>query len=1213
MDKRAIKEFAINARQKLIREVVIKANQLGIFAKKIETPIEIEKSLHEFTSGLRIGQKAINQRQKLVAEITLRSKGTTHQEAFESVMEEVAYTWFNRLIAIRFMEVNHYLPEDIRVLSSEQANKTEPDIVTELLEMDLAESFTSQERQQIVDWKLEGSSESMDALYQFTFIKVCNDLNQYLPQLFEKIDDYTELLFAASFINKEGVIKDLQALSETNFDVSQGGQVEIIGWLYQYYNTEPKDEVFSRPKTKKIEKNDIPAATQLFTPNWIVKYMVENSLGRFYIDKLLGTANESRNEAEIAQSFGWEYYLPNAQQIEAVQLELKDSQKQKSNYTIDGIKFIDPSMGSGHILIYAFEVFMQLYENEGYSSREAASLIIANNIFGLDIDERARQLAYFAVMMKAREYDRLALRKNLKPHVFDVEETGVLKAEVVVQNFTSTLNSKELRESLRIILDKFEYGKTLGSLIQLPSNLLYDELLSNLSTYQEGQDIFASINALELEKLRRIIQTAKLLSSSYEVVVTNPPYMGSSGMNKYLGDYVKKAYPNSKSDLFAVFIERCLKFLDNCGYTGMITQHAWMFLSSYKNLRKEIGNLNINVMNHLGPKAFEEINGEIVQTTSFVINKNPNKNYKGRYIRLVEATSQDNKEKMYLEILSNSESSEMYEITQADFNNIPDSPIAYWATKATYDSFIGSETIGEISSPRQGLASGNNDYFFRNWSEVNFNKIGFDIKDTSSFFETGKSYAPVNKGGKYRKWYGNNNEVIKYDKESVYKLSKSGNQLPSKDKYFLPGVSWGKISSTAFSARYSDYGFIFTDAGMKITDNDNKKIKYLTGLLLSKIAPYFLGFFSETLNYESGNIAKIPVKITKNYDQIIELVEVAISISRENWDDYEISWDYNRHPLVSSECHKMEESFTKWSIQRNSAINEMKKIEETLNILLIEDYNLAEHLSEKISDKEITINKADLPRDIKSFISYAVGVMFGRYSLDEEGLIYAGGEWDSSKYNTFIPDKDNLLIISEDEYFTDSSLDIVNRFVEFVEVVYSPETLEENLEFIAEALGGKGDSRKVIRNYFLKHFYKDHVQVYSKRPIYWQFDSGKQNGFKALMYLHRYDQDTLGKVRTDYLHELQKAYDGRLELRKQQIESSEIPKEKAVWQKEIEKLEKQRKEARDYDEKLGHLALKRISLDLDDGVIVNYDKLQRDSETNTKYQILSKGPAEPKK
>lgn len=1214
MDKSAIKKFAINARQKLIGEVMIKANQLGIFPERIDHPIEIEKSLHEFTSGLRIGQKAIDQRQKLVAEIKQRSKGTTHQEAFESVMEEVAYTWFNRLIAIRFMEVNHYLPEDIRVLSSEQANKTEPDIVTELLETDLAESFTSQERQQIVDWKLEGSSESMDALYQFTFIKVCNDLNQYLPELFEKIDDYTELLFAASFINQDGVIKDLRALSESNFDVSQGGQVEIIGWLYQYYNTEPKDEVFSRPKTKKIEKNDIPAATQLFTPHWIVKYMVENSLGRFYIDKLLGTANESRNEAEIAKSFGWEYYLPTAEQIEAVQLELKDSQKQKSNYTIDDIKFIDPSMGSGHILIYAFEVFMQLYENEGYSSREAASLIIDNNLFGLDIDERARQLAYFAVMMKAREYDRLALRKNLKPNVFDVEETGNLKDEVVVQNFTSTLNSKELRESLRIILDKFECGKTLGSLIQLPSNLLYDELLNTLSTYQEGQDIFVSINALELEKLRRIIQTAKLLSSSYEVVVTNPPYMGSSGMNKYLGDYVKKAYPNSKSDLFAVFIEKCIELISSKGYVGMITQHAWMFLSSYENLRREINKSSIVNMAHLGARAFEEIGGEVVQTTSFIIEKNINKSYKANYIRLTSGNTQTKKESMYLNVLRESGMEMIFRESQETFSKIPGAPIAYWASATLIESFKKYPRIEFGFDTREGMTTANNDLFMRNWHEVIFTKIGLYQTE----FNENKWY-PYNKGGKYRKWYGNDDYIVNWEengKAIKSNIDERTGRVRSHnyngDYALKEAVTWSAISSGDFSSRYSEVGSMFDSKGVSGFSKNNVNLKFIMGLLNSKVSKKFLKILSSTMDYKIGHILSVPLKID-NISVVISEVEKLILIYKDDWDTFENSWNFNKHPLIFKNEQLIEQTFQIWKIKSIENYKKAIQYEENLNQLFINSYGLDNELTPEVLEKEITIRKADLPRDIKSFISYAVGVMFGRYSLDEEGLIYAGGEWDSSKYSTFIPDKDNLLIISEDEYFTDSSLDIVNRFVEFVEVVYSPETLEENLEFIAEALGGKGDSRKVIRNYFLKHFYKDHVQVYSKRPIYWQFDSGKQNGFKALMYLHRYDQDTLGKVRTDYLHELQKAYDGRLELRKQQIESSDSPKEKAVWQKEIEKLEKQRKEARDYDEKLGHLALKRISLDLDDGVIVNYDKLQRDSETNTKYQILSKGPAEPKK
>lgn len=1212
MDKRGIKEFAINARQKLMAEVRIKANQLGIFAEKIEEPIEIEKSLHEFASGVRIGQKEINQRQKLVAEIQQRAKLTTSQEAFETVMEEVAYTWFNRLIAIRFMEVNHYLPEDIRVLSSEQGKKTEPDIVTDLLATDLAEAFTEAERQQVVAWKLDGSSESMDALYQFTFIKVCNDLNHYLPQLFEKIDDYTELLFTASYINQDGVIKDLQALSETSFDVSQGGQVEIIGWLYQYYNTEPKDKVFSRLKTQKIEKNDIPAATQLFTPNWIVKYMVENSLGRFYIDKLLGTPSENRNEEEIAKSFGWKYYLPNAEQVESVQLELRDSQKAKANYTIENIKFIDPSMGSGHILVYAFELFMQLYNNEGYSSREAASLIIANNLFGLDIDERARQLAYFAVMMKAREYDRLALKKNLKPNVFDVEETGDLKDEVVIRNFASTLETKELRESLRIILDKFEYGKTLGSLIKLPADLLYDELLKQLIRYQEGQDIFASINEEEVEKLRTIIKTAKLLSNNYEIVVTNPPHMGSSGMAKQLGDYVKREYPNSKSDLFAVFIERWNNSLMSDGLNAMVTMQSWMFLSSYEKMRMEISeNYTILSLMHLDNMVM----GIAFGTAVTIYSKNKIGNWHGTYHQVTL------KDLIIDEPIAIPIKSNRYGVTsQEAFSKIPGSPIAYWASEELLRSFETGTRMDQLVDAKQGLATADNNRFLRYWWEIEYNNIKFDAQLIEESVISGKKWFPYNKGGAFRRWYGNYDYVVNWenDGDEIRHFADEKGKIRSRpqntDFYFKEALTWSDITSGPFSLRYRESGSIHDVKGMSAFTNDRDNMKYLLGLMNSPIANHVFKMLNPTISLQIGNFQSFPVIDTiEDKAELINIVDEAINISKKDWDVDETSWNFSQTPWVMSEKTYLEKSQTTYERFIILARKRLIEIEERLNQEFIEVYNLQAELPVAVNEEYITLKNLNRERDIKSFISYAVGVMFGRYSLDEEGLIYAGGEWDSSKYRTFIPDQDNLLIISDDKYFNDSSLDIVNRFIEFVDVVYSPETLEENLAFIAEALGGKGDSRHVIRNYFVKHFYKDHLQVYSKRPIYWQFDSGKQNGFKALMYLHRYDQDTLGKVRTDYLHELQKAYDSRLELRKQQIEASELPKEKVVWQKEIEKLEKQRKEARDYDEKLGHLALKRIFLDLDDGVIVNYDKLQCDPETGEKYQILSKGPNEPKK
>lgn len=1170
MDKRAIKEFAINARQKLITEVKIKANQLGIFTEKIDTPIEIEKSLHEFTSGLRIGQKAINQRQKLVAEITLRSKGSTHQEAFESVMEEVAYTWFNRLIAIRFMEVNHYLPEDIRVLSSEQANKTEPDIVTELLETDLAESFTSQEQQQIVDWKLEGSSESMDALYQFTFVKVCNDLNQYLPQLFEKIDDYTELLFAASYINQDGVIKDLQALSESNFDVSQGGQVEIIGWLYQYYNEERKNEVINIYKGA-ISKKDIPAATQLFTTDWVVRYMVDNSLGKYWL--------ENSNDMSLKDKL--EYLLPGELQVTG---EVREP---------ESLKVLDNAMGSGHILVYAFDVLLDIYQSQGYSPRDGASLIIKHNLYGLEIDKRAYQLAYFALMMKARQYDRLFLKSGISPNVYEFIETPELSQEVI-QRFPIIQQTE--------LFEVFKKAKEIGSIIkvswEIEELVALREGLAISENDWTSMDILYNMPAVH-RTLLTIIDIAEVMTSKYQAVVTNPPYLNK--MSPELKKYVNTHYEDEKNDLFSVFIKLNTQLTASRGYAAYMTPFVWMFIKSFEKLRRYIINeQTIDSLIQMEYSAFEEAT---VPICTFVI-KNTTENI-GTYIKLsdfkggMEVQRLKTKEAILLE-----ETGYTYYVNQNALKKIPGSPIAYWASEEIINNFKETSLYDYSISPSQNITGNNAKYLRYHWELPKF-KIG----DKNGWI----FYA---KGGGFRKWYGNLIEVVNWTPEArkIYQYGDGirASQIINEKYWYKKAITWGLITSSHPSFRVMPEGATFDKGGSSIIIEDESIYWYTLGLLNSKVFKSIVAILNPTLNFQVKDIRSLPI-IIKDVTKIEKIVLNCVKLSESDWNSFERSWEFQKHSLLETNNVLLSECFSDYEEKSDTQFNNLRTFEKELNQLFINMYQVSSEISPEVLDKDISIRKADLPRDIKSFISYAVGVMFGRYSLDEEGLIYAGGEWDSSKYSTFIPDKDNLLIISEDEYFTDSSLDIVNRFVEFVEVVYSPETLEENLEFIAEALGGKGDSRKVIRNYFVKHFYKDHVQVYSKRPIYWQFDSGKQNGFKALMYLHRYDQDTLGKVRTDYLHELQKAYDGRLELRKQQIESSDSPKEKAVWQKEIEKLEKQRKEARDYDEKLGHLALKRISLDLDDGVIVNYDKLQRDSETNTKYQILSKGPAEPKK
>lgn len=846
MNKTAIKNFAVWARQKLISEVTYKAGLMGISERGILTPLQNSTGNIEFydigtDKPTELSEVEVNQRKALVAHIKEKEGFTDYKTAFSFVLEEVAYTWFNRLVAIRFMEVNEYLPSGVRVLSSELKGKAEPDMVTTPFETDMA--FSSYETDKILELKDENK---LDELFRMLFIKQCNKLNEVLPELFEKTSDYTELLLNISFTDNDGIVSHLVGdIAEDDFKEA----VEIIGWLYQYYNTEPKEQVFANlKKNVKITKEHIPAATQLFTPDWIVRYMVENSLGRLWIERLQGECGLD-SEYLNGSYYGWKYYLDEAEQEESVKTEIERIRAEYKKITLEDIKLIDPCMGSGHILVYAFDVLLQIYESQGYTQREAASTIIENNIYGLDIDERAYQLAYFALMMKARQYDRRFLTRGISPQVY------CPKGYAEGQEYGSLLNVDDLEPKP-----------------QEPKELTFFNI-----NWEKGVNTW---------NFRRV------LNQKYDVVITNPPYMGSSGMNSKLVDYVKTNYPDSKSDLFAVFIERCLQMAKKDAYTAMITQHAFMFLSSYEKLRAKLLHTDFINMAHLGARAFEEIGGEVVQTTAFVLRKGNVSGYKATFARLVDYNSQQAKENAFLA------KKDLYAAQQENFSKIPGSPIAYWVSEKMLVNFKKGKGMGKSFQVRQGLASGNNEFFYRFWNEVNCSRICFNANIQSDIDFQNKLYAPINKGGGFRKWYGLNNDVIKFNNLNYKILLNSGNHLPSRDKYFKEGITWGKITSGNFSCRCVEKGFVFSDAGMKITVEDDNK-HYLCALLQSKIAPVYLGMFSETMNYESGNLSKIPVIFSDNHKlPIDELVQQNISLSKTDWDSFETSWDFEKHPLV---------------------------------------------------------------------------------------------------------------------------------------------------------------------------------------------------------------------------------------------------------------------------------------------------------------------------
>ena len=1218
MNKTAIKNFAIWARNKLITDIQYRAGLMGITVDGIKDPLPQSTGTMEFydigtSEPYAISGDAIPQRKKLVEIIRRKEKDSNYATAYKYILEEVAYTWFNRLIAIRFMEVNDYLPSHIRVLSSE-SGKIEPDLVTTPFDAELA--FTPAEEETVLRLKTENK---LDELFRLLFIKQCNALNEILPALFEKTNDYTELLLNLSVVDQEGVVYHLtHDIPEQDFDITHPdedgkiqGQVEIIGWLYQYYNTEPKNAAFA--KNGKITKEEIPAVTQLFTPDWIVRYMVENSLGRIFIDKRKeqGVYADGRgleemswdeveakrisNEEEIAEQMGWKYYLPEAAQTKEVRQQLDEIQKQSEYKDVRDIKVIDPCMGSGHILVYAFDVLMQMYENDGYSQRDAAQCILENNLYGLEIDERAAQLAYFAVMMKARQYDRRIFSRGIQPHVYAIAESNDIDA--YTRDYFAN-NDPKLKAALNSIINDLRDAKEYGSILTVaPVDFaaLYarvEEVQNDISLHREAA----------LATILPLILVAEVMAQQYDVVVTNPPYMGSSNMDARLSEFVKKHYPDSKSDLFAVFIERCGQMTGKNRYQAMITQHAWMFLSSFEKLRAKLLLKDTVNMAHLGPRAFEEIGGEVVQTTSFVLRNSHIADYKGTYCRLIEPTTQQGKEEMFLA------GENRYTAQQSNFSKIPGSPVAYWVSGSFIQAFVNGVSLNSIAPTRKGMFTGDNDKWLKFWHEIDYRDLFFKQK-------------PYNKGGEFRRWYGNHEYVINWNNngQSVINFKGSGNINTT--LYFRPCITWSLVTTYKPSFRgIFDNDHVMGDAGPIAAAKEND-ILYLLGLLNTKFVAEVAALIAPTINFSNGVAGDIPVLFDNlNRPKIEALAQENVKISQADWDSYETSWDFQRHPLIRS-VSRLTDAYAAWKDECEQRFLQLKTNEEELNRIFIVIYGLQDELTPDVADKDVTVHrvfdtKDDVPQsmqgsnyvrtkrdEIVSLLSYAVGCMFGRYSVDVDGLAYAGGDWDDGKYKTFLPDRDGILPITDEEYLED---DIISRLCGWLKAAYGADTLEENLDFIADALGGKGNSsREIIRNYFLKDFFKDHCKTYQKRPIYWLFDSGKQNGFKALIYLHRYTPDTIGNLRVDYLHKMQRVYESEINRMQDMIDHSTNAREVAASTKRKEKLQKQLKECRDYDEMIAHLALSRIELDLDDGVKVNYEKIQTASD-GKKYAVLAK-------
>ena len=1151
MDKNAIKRFAVWARTELLARVSLKGVEYGI------TEGNIEDANVDSVGGKVLTADEKKQRQALIAEI--------NDKGYKQVIEEVAYTWFNRFSALRFMEVNGYLPSHVRVFTDEE-NNFKPQIITEAIHLEL----DGLDMEKVYELK---DAEKTEELYKYLLIVQCNALNKILPGIFQKIADYTELLLPDNLLREGSVIQQMiELITEDDWKDA----VQIIGWLYQYYNSEKKDDVFAAlKKNVKITKENIPAATQLFTPDWIVRYMVENSLGRLWLeghpdakDQLLPTEEEQSAYAagnRDTEDTKWHYYLEEAEQEPEVQAQLAEIRKEYAALTPDQLKVIDPCSGSGHILAYMFDVLMKIYESYGYTTREAVASIVENNLYGLDIDDRAAQLAYFAVMMKARQYDRRFFSRGIQPHVYAIVESNHVD-KFAVDYFCN--GDMKLTAAMDTIIKELHDAKEYGSILTVTPQ-------DWSALYERFAEITEDINMSRETALREVlplVQVAEALAQKYDVVVTNPPYRALTDCSIKLNNYVKKGYSDSKSDLFAVFIERCGLMVKNNCYQAMITQHAWMFLSSFEKLRAKLQRTDTINMAHLGSRAFEEIGGEVVQTTSFVMRKSHISCYKGSYYRLIEPTSQQGKENMFLSRKN------CYAAKQDDFLIIPGNPIAYWASPNVLSVFKNGESLEQIADCCTGMQTGNNDKYVRYWFEVS--SCDFNSNDISF----GKKWIKYNCGGESRKWYGNHWRVINWENNGYSVKHEKGAVIRNESHFFEEGISWKRIGSSDFFLRYLPEGFIIDQAGDSMFFQNRDTLYYVLGFVNTNVALSMFKFIAPTLNLTAGNMNKLPIILKQDKVKNIEnSVKENIGKEKDDWDSFETSWDFQCHPLLRK-VPTIAEAFGQWQAECDNRFNQLKSNEKELNRIFIDIYGLQDELTPEVEDKDVTVRKADLCRDIRSFISYAVGCMFGRYSLDVDGLVYAGGEWDASKYASFVADKDNIIPICDDEYFED---DIVGLFVEFVKTVYGAETLDENLKFIADVLGGKGQPKDVIRNYFLNDFYKDHCKIYQKRPIYWLFDSGKKNGFKALIYMHRYQPDTIARIRTDYVHEQQARYRTAIADLEQRIANASTG-ERVKLNKNLTTLQAQDTEIRTYEEKIHHLADQMISIDLDDGVKKNY-------------------------
>ena len=1194
MNKSSLKIFAIEARKELMDKMRTRLEILGITkngiekAKVIGKEVEVKGTLYPKESYDSLIRKY-------------------KQVGYEELIEESAYTWFNRLTALAFMEANGYIEEK---MIFNNGVKNEPAIIDNYYEFEFFKNLDSDLQKELHNLRDENTPNSIEKLYSILMEEKCEDLSNIMPFIFKKKGTYSDILFPTGLLMENSLLVRLRE------EIGAEAPIELIGWLYQFYNSEKKDEIFA--KKEKITKENVPAVTQLFTPDWIVKYMVENSLGKLALEST-GINDNLKNN--------WKYYI--------------DSEKEENSekIKIEDIKILDPAMGSGHILVYAFDLLFEMYENLGWSTKESVLSILKNNIYGLEIDERAGQLASFALMMKAREkfsrlFSVLKREEDFKLNTLIIEESNSLSERVKNRIKANNLNN------LNKIIEDFEDAKEYGSILKLESidkeilerefSLLKESFNNNEQEtliFNEDEMII-DINE-ELELIGNLIKKHITLTNQYETVVTNPPYMGGKGFSPKLKTYVEKNYKDSKSDSFAVFIEKCNEFTKKNCYTSMITMQSWMFLSSFETLRKNIiEKTEIKSLNHLGTRAFSEIGGEVVSTVAWISKKISPKN-EGTYIRLVNYKNAELKEEEF------SNKDNYFQAKQKDFEKIPGSPIAYWVSEKMLKTFTEGIILKDLGILREGVKTGNNELYIYYWTEICYKD--FYKKDK----KYNKKWFPHHKGGEFRKWYGNNLEVIFWenDGEKIKSLINSG--ISGKEMYFKPILSWSKNSSSHFGIRvYRDQ--LFDSASPAIMLYDTAILEYVLAFLIS-LGEKYLTFINPSLNTQVGDIGILPLLTAKNLEivaNIKKLVQQNIDISKEEWDSRETSWDFEKLSLIDGKDLKT--AYENYCNHWRDNFVQLHKNEEELNRLFIEIYDLQDEMDEKVSFDDITIlkkeakiiqidntisknfssesekylydrgislefNKDEL---VKQFLSYAIGCIMGRYSINKSGLIIANSddilELSENKFivkgtdgeirqeieSKFLPDEFGIIPITDEKDFSN---DIVEKVKEFIKFVYGEENLKDNLNFIAEALGNKDNksAEEIIRTYFIKDFYSDHLQRYQKRPIYWLMNSGKKNAFSCLFYMHRYEPLTVARVRADYLIPYQEMLENKRKFIERQLSDDDVSaKEKKNIEKQLKELDTLLKELREYANEVKHIAEQKIPLDLDDGVNINYEKLR---------------------